>query len=187
VGHGFFSDYSTRFRKDLPDESHFCPCGTAPHTMMHLIYDCPRFQHIRNQHDFQEINHYTSPDTFFTDPDSALTFANFLSEGRITFKPEEGPIVEYRDGRPSASSSRPRGPVPDRCYDKARIFHFSTFIYHVYYYSRSHDRRVFTFAHDSLRVFLWTAFPIRLTITHPSTPLTQYWDTIVLMTLRDSS
>jgi hypothetical protein len=44
------------------------------------------------------------------------------------------------------------------CYDKARIFHFSTFIYHVYYYSRSHDRRVFTFAHDSLRVFPWTTF-----------------------------
>jgi hypothetical protein len=60
------------------------------------------------------------------------------------------------------------------CYDKARTFHFSTFIYHVYYYSRSHDRRVFTFAHDSLRVFPWTAFPIRLDITHPSTPLTQY-------------
>jgi hypothetical protein len=60
------------------------------------------------------------------------------------------------------------------CYDKARIFHFLTFIYHVYYYSRSHDRRVFTFAHDSLRVFPWTAFPIRLDITHPSTPLTQY-------------
>jgi hypothetical protein len=114
VGHGFFSDYSTCFRKDLPDESHFCPCGTAPRTMMHLMYDCPRFQHIRNQRDFQEINHYTSPDTFFTDPDAALTFAKFLSEGRVAFKPEEGPIVEYRDGRPSASSSRPWGPVPDR-------------------------------------------------------------------------
>jgi hypothetical protein len=114
VGHGFFSDYSTRFRKDLPDESHFCPCSTAPHNMMHLIYDCPRFQHIRNQRDFGEINQHTSPDTFFTDPDSALTFAKFLSEGCIGFKPEEGPIVEYRDSRPSASSSRPRGPVPDR-------------------------------------------------------------------------
>jgi hypothetical protein len=82
--------------------------------MMHLIYDCPRFQHIRNQHDYREINNYTSPDTFFTDPDSALIFANFLSEGRVSFKPEEGPIIEYRDGRPTASSSRPWGPVPDR-------------------------------------------------------------------------
>jgi hypothetical protein len=112
VGHGFFSDYSTRFRKDLPDESHFCPCGTAPRTMMHLIYDCPRFQHIRNQRDFQVIDNYTSPDTFFTDPDVALIFAKFLSEGRVGFKPEEGPIVEFGDGRPSASSSRPRRPVP---------------------------------------------------------------------------
>jgi hypothetical protein len=82
--------------------------------MMHLIYDCPRFQHIRNQRDYQEINNYTSLDTFFMDPDTALIFAKFLSEGRVGFKPEEGPIVEYRDGRPSASSSRPRGPVPDR-------------------------------------------------------------------------
>jgi hypothetical protein len=112
VGHGFFSDYSTRFRKDLPDESHFCPCGSAPRTMMHLIYDCPRFQHIRNQRDFQVIDKYTPPDLFFTDPDVALIFAKFLSEGRVGFKPEEGPIVEFRDGRPSASSSRPRRPVP---------------------------------------------------------------------------
>jgi hypothetical protein len=89
------------------------PCGTAPRTMMHLIYDCPRFQHIRNQRDYHKINHYTSPDTFFTDPDTALIFAKFLSEGRVGFKPEDCPIVEYRDGRPSASSSRPRGPVPD--------------------------------------------------------------------------
>jgi hypothetical protein len=30
------------------------------------------------------------------------------------------------------------------CYDNACIFHlFLTFIYHVYYYSWSHDRRVF--------------------------------------------
>jgi hypothetical protein len=114
VGHGFFSDYSTRFRKDLPDKSHFCPCGTAPRDMMHLIYDCPRFQHIRNQRNFREINHHTPPDTFFTDPDAALIFAKFLLEGCVGFKPEEGPIVEYRDSRPSASSSRPRRPVPDQ-------------------------------------------------------------------------
>jgi hypothetical protein len=81
---------------------------------MHLIYDCPRFQHIRNQCDFREINPHTPPDTFFTDPDSALTFTNFLSEGRVGFKPEEGLIVEYIDGRPSASSTRPQGPVPGR-------------------------------------------------------------------------
>jgi hypothetical protein len=87
VGHGFFSDYSTRFRKDLPDESHFFPCGTAPRNMMHLIYDCPRFQHIRNQRNYCKINPYTPPDTFFRDPDAALTFANFLSEGCIGFKP----------------------------------------------------------------------------------------------------
>jgi hypothetical protein len=82
--------------------------------MMHLKYDCPRFQHIRNQRNYGEINHHTSPDSFFTDPDLALTFANFLSEGHVGFKPEEGPIVEFRDSRPSALSSRPRGPVPDR-------------------------------------------------------------------------
>jgi hypothetical protein len=114
VGHGFFSDYSTCFRKDLPNEAHFCPCGTAPWDMLHLIYDCPRFQHIRNQCDYAKIHHSTPPDTFFADSASALTFANFLSEGRVGFKPEEGPIVEYRDGRPSASSTRPRGPVPAR-------------------------------------------------------------------------
>jgi hypothetical protein len=80
--------------------------------MMHLIYDCPWFQHIRNQCNYHEINPHTPPDTFFTNPDTALTFAKFLSEGCVAFKPEEGPIVEYRDGRPSASTTRPRGPVP---------------------------------------------------------------------------
>jgi hypothetical protein len=41
-------------------------------------------------------------------------------------------------------------------------FHFLAFIYHVYYYSWSHDRCVFIFAHDSLRVFPLTVFPVRL-------------------------
>jgi hypothetical protein len=111
VGHGFFSDYSTWFRKDLPDKSHFCPCCTAPRNMLYLIYDCPRFQHIRNQRDFAEIHHSVPLDTYFTDPATALTFVKFLSEGCIGFKPEEGSIIEYHDSRPSASSARPLGPT----------------------------------------------------------------------------
>jgi hypothetical protein len=111
VGHGFFSNYSSRFRKDLPPEAHYCPCGNGPRDMMHLMYYCPRYDHIRSSRDFAQImNHHTPPDQFFTDPDCALLFAQFLAEGRVAFKPEEGPIVEYRDGRPlTTSAPRPSG------------------------------------------------------------------------------
>jgi hypothetical protein len=105
VGHGFFSNYSSRFRKDLPPEAHYCPCGNGPRDMMHLMYYCPRYDHIRSARHFDQImNHHTPPDQFFTDPDCALLFAQFLSEGRVAFKPEEGPIVEYRNGCPLMTS-----------------------------------------------------------------------------------
>jgi hypothetical protein len=56
------------------------------------------------------MNHHTPPDQFFTDPDCALLFAQFLSEGRVAFKPEEGPIVEYRNGSSLITSTpRPSG------------------------------------------------------------------------------
>jgi hypothetical protein len=56
------------------------------------------------------MNQHTPPDQFFSDPESALLFAQFLSEGRVAFKPEEGPIVEYCDGLPLITSGpRPSG------------------------------------------------------------------------------
>jgi hypothetical protein len=111
VGHGFFSNYSSRFRKDLPPEAHYCPCGNGPRDMMHLMYYCPRYDYIRSKHEFaQTMNHHTPPDQFFTDPDSALLFAQFLEEGQVAFKPEEGPIVKYHDGLPLLTSApRPSG------------------------------------------------------------------------------
>jgi hypothetical protein len=46
------------------------------------------------------------------------------------------------------------------CYDNARIFHFFlTFIYHVYYYSRSHDRCVFISHMTHYESFLGLYFP----------------------------
>jgi hypothetical protein len=110
VGHGFFADYSSRFRKDLPPESHYCPCGNGPRDMLHLMYYCPRHDHIRAKREFAQMSHHTPPDHFFTEPEYALTFAQFLSEGRVGFKPEEGPIIEYRDGLPLLTSApRPSG------------------------------------------------------------------------------
>jgi hypothetical protein len=110
VGHGFFTDYSSRFRKDLPPESHYCPYGNGPRNMLHLMYYCPRHDHIRAKREFAQMMHHTSPDQFFTEPEYALTFAQFLSEGRVSFKPEEGPIVEYCDGLPLLTSApRPSG------------------------------------------------------------------------------
>jgi hypothetical protein len=108
VGHGFFADYSARFRKDLPDESHYCPCGTAPRDMLHLIYHCPRFQSIRDRQESDGIlTSQTPPDTLFNDPHVTYSFSTFLSEGRVSFKPEEGPVVDYVDGRSYTSTSQP--------------------------------------------------------------------------------
>jgi hypothetical protein len=45
------------------------------------------------------------------------------------------------------------------CYDNARIFHFLTFIYHVYYYSWSHDRRAFISHMTHYESFLELYFP----------------------------
>jgi hypothetical protein len=111
VRHGFFSNYSSHFRKDLPPEAHYCPCGNGPRDMMHLMYYCPRYDYIRSKCEFAQImNHHTPPDQFFSEPEYALLFAQFLSEGRVAFKPEEGPIVEYCDGLPLITSApRPSG------------------------------------------------------------------------------
>jgi hypothetical protein len=110
VGHGFFADYSSRFQKDLPPESHYCPCGNGPRDMLHLMYYCPRHDHIHTKREFAQMSHHTPPDHFFTEPEYTLTFAQFLSEGRVGFKPEEGPIIEYRDGLPLLTSApRPLG------------------------------------------------------------------------------
>jgi hypothetical protein len=45
------------------------------------------------------------------------------------------------------------------CYDNVHIFHFLTFIYHVYYYSRSHDRCVFISHMTHYKSFLGLYFP----------------------------
>jgi hypothetical protein len=44
-------------------------------------------------------------------------------------------------------------------------FHFLTFIYHVYYYSWSHDRRVFTSHMTLYESFLGLYFPAQLIMT----------------------
>jgi hypothetical protein len=75
---------------------------------MHLMYYCPRYNYIRSKHEFVDVmNHHTPPDSFFTELDHVLLFAQFLSEGQVAFKPEEGPVVEYRDG-PHLITSAPR-------------------------------------------------------------------------------
>jgi hypothetical protein len=50
-------------------------------------------------------------------------------------------------------------PVMCRCYDNVHTFHFLTFIYHMYYYSWSHDRRVFISYMTHYKSFLGLYFP----------------------------
>jgi hypothetical protein len=46
VGHGFFSDYSTRFRKDLPDECYVTAGTFTQHGLSRLPYDKTQVQGI---------------------------------------------------------------------------------------------------------------------------------------------
>jgi hypothetical protein len=76
---------------------------------MHLMYYCPRYDYTRSKHKFADrLSHHTPPDHFFTELELVLLFAQFLSEGQVAFKPEEGPVVEYRDGLPLITSA----PIP---------------------------------------------------------------------------
>jgi hypothetical protein len=84
-------------------------------------------------------------------------FATFFNQMRCVFISFDlNPLTLATAKCEPQNSSTQTQPTPENeptssltakqeCYDKARIFHFSTFIYHVYYYSRSHDRRVFSF------------------------------------------
>ena len=92
TGHAFTSQYARRFRKDLPPEASACPCGWPERDDWHLIYDCPRFSHIRSHRDFYHtITSRTDITLFYNDADTAHLFVMFLEEGRVTFRPECGP------------------------------------------------------------------------------------------------
>ena len=36
-----------------------------------------------------------SPDTLFNNPDHTIILANYIAQGRVSFKPEMGPIAEF--------------------------------------------------------------------------------------------
>ena len=36
-----------------------------------------------------------SPDTLFNDPDHTIILADYIAQGRVSFKPETGPITEF--------------------------------------------------------------------------------------------
>ncbi|KAF8261662.1 hypothetical protein EI94DRAFT_1809968 [Lactarius quietus] len=47
VGHAFTSDYTKRFRPDIPPDELYCECGFTDCSWFHLVYDCPRFEEAR--------------------------------------------------------------------------------------------------------------------------------------------
>ncbi|KAH7344225.1 hypothetical protein B0J17DRAFT_552145, partial [Rhizoctonia solani] len=45
LGHGFFGEYTERFR---PDDDPSCPCGQLRQTLDHALRDCPLHAQARN-------------------------------------------------------------------------------------------------------------------------------------------
>ena len=95
VGHAFTSDYTARFRPDIPLDQLACSCGWPTHSFDHLILHCPRGRAARSTvsraSSYRDASvrrvpwHLTSPHEFFTR--RAEDFVSFIHLSRVGFKP----------------------------------------------------------------------------------------------------
>jgi hypothetical protein len=98
IGHAFTSDYSKRFKPDLPPEASACPCGFEDRSFHHLVYNCARYQRFRVDYDI--VGNWDledrDPEELFHD--SAFVFLQYLSKSRAAFLPETGPTGPFDPG-----------------------------------------------------------------------------------------
>ena len=87
VGHAFISDYTRRFRPDIPADERYCACGYEDHSFIHILYECPRYQNTRwlASEELDWTHH--PPDFFFSETENARIFLKFLHHSRAAFKP----------------------------------------------------------------------------------------------------
>ena len=88
VGHAFTSDYSHRFRPDIPEDQLACQCGWPSHSFHHFLYECPRGYPFQRQANWDWHSHRwldQPPDFFFHK--GAQTFLGYLQATRLGFKP----------------------------------------------------------------------------------------------------
>ena len=101
VGHAFTSDYSRRFRPDIPEDQLACRCGWPSHSFHHLLYECPRGYPFRRQTnwDWHGRRWIDQPPEYFFHK-GASTFLEYLQATRIGFKPPSDPSEPFDPGGP---------------------------------------------------------------------------------------
>ena len=95
MGHAFTSDYTARFRPDIPVDQLACSCGWPTHSFDHLILHCPLGRVARSAVScvsvYRDANvrrvswRLTSPHEFFTR--RAEDFVAYIHLSRAGFKP----------------------------------------------------------------------------------------------------
>ena len=98
VGHAFTSDYTRRFRLDIPESENACECGFNDRSWTHLIYACPLFHHARDRAAFQCRWADKSPHELFTDSYGTRTLMGFLTYSHAAYKPLTQPAVPFDPG-----------------------------------------------------------------------------------------
>ena len=89
VGHAFISDYTRRFRPDIPEDENYCACGFPDHSFHHVLYDCPRYAGARISAGGLRQWDDESPLYYFRDFYSSRQFLDFLQISRAAFLPPQ--------------------------------------------------------------------------------------------------
>ena len=98
VGHAFTSDYTCRFRPDIPKSDNACECGLNDRSWTHLIYACPLFHHARNRASPLSNWLNKSSHKLFADKYGTHALLGFLTYSRAAFKPFTPPTVPFDPG-----------------------------------------------------------------------------------------
>lgn len=98
LGHAFISDYTRRFRLDIPEEENHCLCGFPDHSFHHLLYDCPRHTQARLTAGGRRQWDDDSPLYYFRESSSSGQLLNFLQISRAAFLPPGGETVPFDQG-----------------------------------------------------------------------------------------
>ena len=98
VGHAFTSDYSHRFRPDIPKCEHKCECGFPDRSFIHMVFACPRFTRARLR-----ASHFSNwqsflPTYLLSDPYGTRHFLGFLTFSRAAYKPLSVLAVPFDPG-----------------------------------------------------------------------------------------
>ena len=98
VGHAFTSDYTCRFRPDIPKSENACECSFNDRSWTHLIYACPLFRHAHDRAAFRCWWADKSPHKLFADSYGTRALLGFLTYSCAAYKPLTQPAVPFDPG-----------------------------------------------------------------------------------------